>query len=378
MTTSGTADSTEAECVHLFSPLEIRGVRFRNRIGIAPMCQYTGGDDGRATDWHLVHLGARATGGAGLVLTEATAVLPEGRISPHDLGLWEDSQIAPLRRVTDFIREHGAVPGIQLAHAGRKASRNVSWEGGDFLTQADGGWPLLGPSALPYDRRGRAVPAEMTLDQIRAVLDAFTASAVRAAAAGFEVIELHGAHGYLHHSFLSPLANVRTDGYGGSFENRVRFTRETVRAIRAGWGDRPLFVRLSVVDGLDGGWTVEDSVRLTKILRDEGVDFVDCTSGGILPGAPIFEDEPNYQVHLAETLRAAGMPTAAVGGIADPREADAIIRDGRADLVLLGRESLRDASWPLRAARELGDAIMAPKQYFRGYAANSSRVNLPS
>ena len=349
----------------LFEPLALRGVTLRNRIGVSPMCQYSS-VDGFANDWHLVHLGSRAVGGAGLVIAEATAVTPEGRISPQDLGLWRDEHIEMLSRITQFLRAHGAVAGVQLAHAGRKASTEVPWRGGAPLTPADGGWsPIVAPSAVPFGSRSQ-VPMALDGAGIRRVVDGFRDAARRALDAGFQVIELHGAHGYLLHEFLSPLANHRTDEYGGSFENRVRLVLEVTDAVRSVWpGSLPLLVRLSGTDWVDRGWDVEQSVELARLLAVRGVDLIDCSSGGIVPGVKI-PVAPGYQVSLAEQIRAAsGLPTAAVGLITSAQQADAIVRAGSADVVLLARALLRDPYWPLRAARELDVAVEWPVQYQR-------------
>jgi 2,4-dienoyl-CoA reductase-like NADH-dependent reductase (Old Yellow Enzyme family) len=352
---------------HLFDALTIRGTTLRNRIGVSPMCQYSA-VDGMATDWHLVHLGSRAVGGAGLVMVEATAIAPRGRISPADMGIWSDAHVAPLARIARFVREQGAVPGLQLAHAGRKASTGVPWTGIGPLSDADGGWPTIAPSAIPFGPKDR-VPAEMTKSDIAAVLDAFHAAAVRAREAGFEWVELHAAHGYLAHSFCSPLSNRRSDEYGGTFENRIRFILAALRAVRSGWsGDRPLSVRLSCTDWAAGGWTLEESVDLARRLKDEGADLIDCSSGGLVPDAKV-PAGAGYQVPFAEAIRSgAGVPTAAVGLITEPMQADEIIRNGRADLVLLAREELRSPYWPIHAARVLGQAerLEVPPQYWRG------------
>ena len=352
---------------HLFDPLKLRGVTLRNRIGISPMCQYSA-HDGMANDWHLVHLGARAIGGAGLIIVEATGVEARGRITPQCLGLWNDAQIEPLARVTHFLREHGATPGIQLAHAGRKASTAAPWKGGTPIGPDQGGWTdIVGPEAQAYNEN-MPTPRALSTDEVRSIAAAFGAAARRALAAGFDIVEIHAAHGYLLHSFLSPLSNQRTDEYGGSFENRCRMLLETTRAIRAEWPDaRPLFVRISATDWIDGGWTIDDSIALTKLLKSEGVDLIDCSSGGNVPKAPV-PVGPGYQVPLAERVRVgAGIATAAVGMITQAQHADEIVRNGRADVVLLGRESLRDPQWPLRAARALGhaDAAPGPLQYHR-------------
>lgn len=354
----------------LFSPLQLKDVVLRNRIGVSPMCQYSS-DDGAPTDWHLVHLGARAVGGAGLIMTEATAVEARGRISAVDMGLWDDRQIEGHARLTRFEKQHGAAPGIQLAHAGRKASSARSWDGGKHLTTAQGGWDdIIGPSAVAFGGGQDRVPREMTEAEIRTAQQAFAAAAKRALAAGYEWLEIHSAHGYLSHSYLSPLSNRRTDRYGGSFENRARFLRETVRAVRAVWPERrPLAVRLSATDWVEGGWTIEDSVALARLLKEEGVDLVDCSSGGSVPDAKI-PAAPGFQVPFAEKIRReAAIATAAVGMITEPRQADEIIRTGQADLVLLARESLRDPYWPLRAAKALGASVngLVSKQYLRGW-----------
>ena len=350
----------------LFAPCEMRGVRLRNRIGVSPMCQYSA-HDGLANDWHLVHLGARAVGGAGLVLAEATAVTADGRISPQDLGLWNDAQIEPLARCAEFIARRGAVAGVQLAHAGRKASTSVPWQGNHALDEASGGWqPVWAPSALAFSPSYHT-PRELTHAQIRGVIAAFRDAAGRAREAGFRVVEIHAAHGYLLHQFLSPLSNRRVDGYGGPFENRVRLTLEVTDAVRAVWPEElPLFVRLSATDWVEGGWDAEQTVELARRLHARGVDLIDCSSGGLVPGAQI-PVAPGYQVGFAERIRReAEIATAAVGLIRDAAQADAIVREHRADLVLLARQLLRDPHWPLHAARELGVSIdYWPKQYLR-------------
>jgi 2,4-dienoyl-CoA reductase-like NADH-dependent reductase (Old Yellow Enzyme family) len=333
------------------------------------MCQYSS-EDGMATDWHLVHLGARAAGGAALVIAEATAVSPEGRITPGDAGIWAEKHIEPIARINRFIKQHGAVPGIQLAHAGRKASAARPWEGGAHLDDSAGGWPTLAPSPLPFGESLTKVPREMTETDIGRVQQEFASAAKRAVSAGCEWLEIHSAHGYLCHEFLSPLSNHRTDTYGGSFENRIRFLVETVQTVRAAWPEHlPLAVRLSCTDWASGGWDIEQSVELAGRLKAEGIDLVDCSSGGLVPGARI-PVGPGYQVPFAERIRHdSGIATAAVGAITAPAQADEIVRNGRADLVLLARELLRDPSWPLRAARTLGhqDAIAPPVQYARAW-----------
>ncbi|CAN5401523.1 NADH:flavin oxidoreductase/NADH oxidase [soil metagenome] len=349
----------------LFTPLALRSVTLRNRILVSPMCQYSS-VDGFATNWHLVHLGSRAVGGAAAVIAEATAVSPEGRISPHDLGIWKDAHVEQLSGIARFIAEQGSVPGIQLAHAGRKASVDAPWRGGRVLDESEGGWrPLHAPSAEAFSSR-TPVPAEMTRGDIERIVGDFSRAATRALAAGFQLIELHGAHGYLLHEFLSPLSNKRTDEYGGSFENRIRFTLETVDAVRRVWVDElPLFVRLSSTDWTEGGWDIQQSTDLARVLRGRGVDLVDASSGGNVAGAKI-PVGPGYQVSFAEAIkRDAGIPTGAVGLITDPHQADEIIRSGKADVVILAREMLRDPYWPLRAARELGVKVQWPQQYER-------------
>ncbi|HYE23606.1 MAG TPA: NADPH dehydrogenase NamA [Clostridia bacterium] len=351
--------------MHVFDSLSVRDVTFRNRIVVSPMCQYSC-KDGFATDWHLVHLGSRAVGGAALVFAEATAVVPEGRISPGDLGLWKDAQIEPLARITRFVKAQGAAAGIQLAHAGRKASTDVPWRGGKPLGREAGGWnPIHAPSAVPF-ADGYQVPEELTVEDIAATVRAFAASAQRALQAGFDVIEIHGAHGYLLNEFLSPLSNRRTDDYGGSLGNRARMLCEVVEAIREVWPERlPLFLRISASDWAEGGWTVEDSVALARLVKPLGVDVIDCSSGGLVPNAKI-NIGAGYQVPFAARVRReAGILTSAVGMITDPMQADQIVRNGEADLVMLAREFLRDPYWPLHAAEQLHRDIAWPPQYER-------------
>jgi 2,4-dienoyl-CoA reductase-like NADH-dependent reductase (Old Yellow Enzyme family) len=349
----------------LFSPLRLRQLTLRNRVGVSPMCEYSS-DDGLANDWHLVHLGGFAVGGAGLVLTEATAVLPEGRISPQDLGIWKDAHVEPLRRITDFVRGQGAAVGIQLAHAGRKASTARPWDGHGAVPPGRGGWDdVWAPSAIPFSD-GYPQPRALDPEGIRRVVDAFRDAARRALEAGFQVAEVHAAHGYLLHEFLSPLSNQRGDEYGGSFENRVRLTREVTAAVRSVWPDRwPVLVRISATDWAEGGWTLEESVELARLLRDEGADLIDCSSGGLVASAKV-EVRPGYQVPFAERIRReSGVPTAAVGLITDPEQADEVVREGRADFVFLARELLRQPHWPLLAAHRLGAAVDWPPQYER-------------
>jgi 2,4-dienoyl-CoA reductase-like NADH-dependent reductase (Old Yellow Enzyme family) len=352
-----------------FDPWTVRSVTLRNRIGVSPMCQYSS-EDGLATEWHVVHLCSRAVGGAGIVIVEATAVSPEGRITPGDAGLWADRHIEPLARINRFMKQHGAVPGIQLAHAGRKASAARPWQGGAHLPNEAAGWDTLAPSAIAFGGNLTKLPREMTEADIGRVQQDFVAAAKRSLAAGYEWLEIHSAHGYLSHEFLSPLANRRADRYGGSFENRIRFLLETARAVRAVWPERfPLAVRLSCTDWVPGGWDIEQSVELSRRLKGEGVDLIDCSSGGMTPDAKI-PVGPCYQVPFAERIRhEAGIATAAVGSITQPSEADEIIRSGKADLVLLARALLRDPYWPAHAARELGqkEKVPPPPQYARAW-----------
>jgi len=350
---------------HLFEALKLRSLTLPNRIAVSPMCQYSA-VEGHATEWHLVHLGGLAQGGAGLVITEAAAISPEGRISPQDLGLWEDTQIEPLARVTRFIASQGAVSGIQLAHAGRKACTEAPWRGGSAtIPLSKGGWTPVGPSALAFDE-GWTTPTELDEAGIAAIIGAFTLAAQRALEAGFQVVELHAAHGYLLHQFLSPLANRRTDRYGGSFANRTRMLREVVEAVRKTWPEGlPLFVRISATDWVEGGWNLEESVQLCAELKAMGVDLVDVSSGGMVAQAKI-PVGPGYQVPFAQRIRAdAKLPTGTVGLITEAQQAEKILAEGNADLVLLGRELLRDPRWPLRVARELGAVIPWPAQYAR-------------
>jgi 2,4-dienoyl-CoA reductase-like NADH-dependent reductase (Old Yellow Enzyme family) len=349
----------------LFTPLSLRSVTLRNRIGMSPMCQYSA-VDGRVGDWHLVHYGARAIGGVGLVIVEASGVEARGRISAADVGIWEDGQVEPLARVARVVATHGAVPGIQLAHAGRKASVRAPWDGGGApRLPADGGWLPVAPSPLPF-ADGHAVPQTLDEAGIALVVRAFADAARRAADAGFQVAEIHAAHGYLLHEFLSPLSNHRTDRYGGSFENRTRIVREVVEAVRRAWPDRlPLLLRVSCTDWTDGGWDLAQTIELARQVRPLGVDLVDCSSGGNVATARI-PAGPGYQVPFAESVRRdAAIPTAAVGMITSPSQAETVIRSGQADLVLLARELLRDPNFPLRAARELGVDGPWPPQYLR-------------
>jgi len=357
----------------LFSPLPLRGVTLRNRVGVSPMCQYSS-HDGYAHDWHLVHLGQFAVGGAGLVMTEATAVVPEGRISPHDLGIWDDGHVEFLQRITRFVAAQGAVPGMQLAHAGRKASTKRPWEGTGAVAPADGGWAnVMAPSAVAFGPT-YPEPRALSLDGIATVVQAFRRAAERALVAGFRLLEIHAAHGYLLHQFLSPLANHRDDGYGGSLANRARLCLEVVAAIRAVVPDAmPLSVRLSATDWAEGGWTVEESVQLARWLREAGVDLVDVSSGGLASGQKI-PIGPGYQVPFARQVRdGAGVATAAVGLITEPAQAEAIVAGGDADIVLLARELLRQPHWPLLAAHALGAPIAWPSQYERAHPGGAPR-----
>ncbi|UPK66960.1 NADH:flavin oxidoreductase/NADH oxidase [Chitinophaga filiformis] len=350
----------------LFSPLQIRNITFRNRITVSPMCEYSS-ENGFANDWHLVHLGSRAVGGAGLIITEAAAVSPEGRISPADLGIWDDAHIANLQRITGFLSAHGAVPGIQLAHAGRKASTEVPWKGIRLVPPAEGGWEeIYAPSAIPFSEK-YGKPIALTTAGIHKVIADFKAAAARALKAGFKVIELHGAHGYLLHQFLSPLSNHRTDDYGGSFENRIRLVLEVVAAVREVWPeDYPLFVRLSATDWADGGWDLESTTALARILKDKGVDLIDTSSGGLAHHQKITVG-PLYQTPFAEHVRReTGILTGAVGLITTATEAESIIAEGKADLVIMAREYLRDPYFPMHAAHELKDeSFVWPVQYER-------------
>lgn len=352
----------------LFEPMTLRGLRIPNRVWLAPMCQYSvTAQDGVPTDWHLTHLGARLAGGFGLVLTEATAVTPDGRISPEDTGLWDDAQVAAWRRVTDFARTQGTPVGVQLAHAGRKASTYAPWRGTGSVPLHEGGWGTIGPTAEPF--AGYAAPRAMTTDDVAAVVQAFADATRRASDAGFDVVEIHAAHGYLLHEFLSPLVNTRTDAYGGDFEGRTRIVLETVDAVRAAWGDdRPVLLRVSASDWVEGGWTPAESARLAALAAERGVDLVDVSSGGAVADAPI-ETGPGYQVPFAREVRDAGVAVGAVGQITDPGQAEKILAEGSADAVLLARAGLREPSWPLRAAAELGlprEATPYPVQHAAG------------
>jgi 2,4-dienoyl-CoA reductase-like NADH-dependent reductase (Old Yellow Enzyme family) len=365
----------------LFSPFELRNLTFANRIGVSPMCQYSC-EDGFATDWHLVHLGARAQGGAALVTLEASAVTPEGRISPADLGLWKDAHIPALKGIARFIHSQGARVGIQLAHAGRKASMAAPFTlpagtAERLVTAAEGGWQPVAPSAVAFSP-AYAVPQSLDRLGILAIVEAFRQAARRALTAGFDFVEIHAAHGYLLNEFLSPLANQRTDAYGGSFENRTRLVLEVVDTVRAEWpAHLPLLIRISSTDWADGGWNIDESVQLAHVLRKHGVDLIDCSSGGVVPYAKI-PVGLGYQVQFAARIRReANIPTAAVGMITDPVQADAIIANGEADLVFLARETLRDPYWPLHAAIALGEQASWPAQYLRA-APPQSAARIPA
>jgi 2,4-dienoyl-CoA reductase-like NADH-dependent reductase (Old Yellow Enzyme family) len=348
----------------LFDPLSLRSITLSNRIVVSPMCQYSS-VDGLANAWHEVHLGTRAVGGAALVFTEATAVTAEGRISPQDLGIWSGGHVAPLQRIVRLIKSQGASAGMQLAHAGRKGSTTPPWDGIRGIAEADGGWIPIGPTDAPFSST-YVRPRAATARDLAAVVDAFRAAATRMLEAGFDVLEIHAAHGYLIHEFLSPLVNTRSDEYGGSFDNRARLCLDVVAAVRAVWPERlPLFVRISATDWVEGGWDIEQSVELARRLRARGVDLVDCSSGGAVADAKI-PLAPGYQVPFAERIRReAGIATGAVGLITDPAQAAEIVATGRADCVLLARELLRDPYWPLHAAQALGCTVSWPRQYLR-------------
>lgn len=348
----------------LFEPLRIREIEFKNRIVVSPMCEYSS-EDGFANDWHLVHLGSRAVGGASLVFTEATAVSPEGRISPSDLGTWKDDHIDFLKRITSFLHEHDSVAGIQLAHAGRKASVTPPWKGNKQLSPEEGGWQPVAPSPVPF-KEGDQVPHELTKEEIRKVTGDFRQAAVRANIAGFKVIEIHAAHGYLLNEFLSPASNFRKDEYGGSFENRIRILLEVIAEIRSVWpASHPLFVRISASDWSENGWTIDDSVMLAKVLKVKGVDLIDCSSGGNVYRAKIAVG-PLYQVPFAEKVKKeSGILTGAVGMITMSQQCEEILQNDRADIIFLARQLLRDPYFPLHAAKELNVDVKWPVQYER-------------
>ncbi|MCX4694864.1 NADH:flavin oxidoreductase/NADH oxidase [Streptomyces sp. NBC_01408] len=356
----------------LFEPWTLRSVTIPNRVWMAPMCQYSaepsGPDAGVAHDWHFAHYAARAVGGTGLILQEATAVAPEGRISPYDLGIWNDTQVEALRRITAFVKAQGTVPGIQIGHAGRKAATDRTWKGGQPVGPEEHGWQTVAPSAVPFGE-GHPVPDELTVDEIHEITGQFAAAAGRALAAGYEVVEIHGAHGYLIGEFLSPSSNRRTDAYGGSFENRTRFALEVVDAVRAVWPEElPLFFRISATDWLEeDGWTADETVRLAGLLLAHGVDLLDVSTGGLVPGVTI-PLGPGYQVPFAARVKAeTELPVAAVGLITEPAQAEKILANGEADAVLLGRELLRDPYWARRAAADLGARPRTPDQYHRSW-----------
>ncbi len=348
----------------LFTPLQLRELRIRNRIFVSPMCQYSS-REGMPGDWHLVHLGSRAVGGAGMVIAEATAIAPEGRITPDDAGIWNDEQALAYRPITAFIQAQGATPAIQLAHAGRKASTDTPWHGSGPLAPDDRGWLPVAPSAVPFSP-DFPVPHALSAAEIDGIVTQFVRATERSWDAGFQVVEVHMAHGYLLHSFLSPLSNRRTDDYGGSLENRARLPLRVAQAVRNAWPHEwPVLVRISATDWVDGGWDIEQSTQLASWLKDIGIDLIDCSSGGTVPTAEM-PLGPGYQTPFAETIRReAGIPTAAVGMITTPTQAEHIVRTGQADAVALARELLRDPYWPLRAARELGSDIEWPLPYQR-------------
>jgi 2,4-dienoyl-CoA reductase-like NADH-dependent reductase (Old Yellow Enzyme family) len=348
----------------LFDPLTLRGTTFRNRIWISPMCQYSAETDGVPNSWHRVHLGQFAVGGAGLVLTESTAVDPTGRLSPSDTGLWNDAQAEAWTQIVRFLHQQGAAAGIQLNHGGRKSSTTPPWEGLRYVEAADGGWPTVAPSAIAFG--ALPVPRMLAVREIASVVDQFRRSAIRARLAGFDVVELHAAHGYLLHQFLSPLSNQRTDAYGGDFTRRIRLVVEVLDAVRSEWpDDRPVFVRLSATDWIEGGWSADDTVALASILANHGADLIDCSSGGIAPNAQI-PNYPGYQVEFAARVRhETAVASGAVGLITTPQQAAAIVHDGAADAVLFGREVLRNPHWPLMAASVLGVTTAWPNQYAR-------------
>jgi 2,4-dienoyl-CoA reductase-like NADH-dependent reductase (Old Yellow Enzyme family) len=356
----------------LLEPLKIREIEFRNRLWVSPMCQYSS-VEGMPTDWHLVHLGSRAVGGAGLVVMEATAVSPEGRISPQDAGIWSDAHAEAYQRITKFIRENGARSGIQIAHAGRKASTAAPWDGGKKVDESAGGWQTVAPSAIPF-AEDYPMPREMNAGDIEKASNDFVEAAKLALKAGFEVIEIHAAHGYLLHEFLSPLSNHRTDEYGGSFENRTRFPLEVISQIRAVVPANLLvFVRISATDWTEGGWDLAQSIEFCRKLKEIGVDLIDCSTGGNVPRAQI-PVAPNYQVPFAaEIRRQSGILTAAVGMITEPQQAEEILRKGEADAVMIARQFLREPYFPFRAARELGDQVDVPKQYGRAIEIQTAK-----
>lgn len=349
----------------LLTPLTIKSVTLRNRIVISPMCQYSS-RDGFANDWHLVHLGSRAVGGAGLIIQEATAVSPEGRITPADLGIWKEEQLKNLKNIVSFVHAQGSKIGIQLAHAGRKASHDLPWRGGKQLNIDDPeAWQTVAPSAIPF-QEGTHAPTALTGEGLNKVIDDFKKATIRAVTAGYDVLEIHSAHGYLLHEFLSPLSNKRSDLYGGPFENRIRFLLEIIDGVKEHWpDDKPLFVRISATDWAEGGWNIEESVMLSKTLKQHGVDVIDCSSGGLVPHQKIALG-PGYQVPFAERIKKeSGMITGAVGLITGTEQAEEILASDKADLILIARESLRNPYFPMNAAKELGEDFVWPDQYLR-------------
>jgi len=348
----------------LFESLSIKSVTFKNRMVVSPMCQYSS-IDGFANDWHLVHLGSRAVGGAALVIQEATAVSPEGRITPDDLGIWKDEHIANLKNISSFVHEQGSLFGIQLAHAGRKASHSSPWKGAKLLAANEGGWQNIAPSAIPF-AEGTLAPHELTPGEINQIVEDFKLATRRAKEVGYDVVEIHAAHGYLIHEFLSPLSNQRTDNYGGNFDNRIRLLLQIIDSVKKVWPEnKPLFVRISASDWADGGWSIDESVMLAKVLKEKGVDVIDCSSGGAVRHQKI-PLVPGYQVPFAERIKKeAGILTAAVGLIDNAEQAEEILTSGKADLILMAREFLRDPYFPLHAAKQLGENIPWPKQYER-------------
>jgi 2,4-dienoyl-CoA reductase-like NADH-dependent reductase (Old Yellow Enzyme family) len=357
---------------HLFDSLKLRDVTLTNRIGIPPMCQYSA-VDGLAADWHFVHYGSRAVGGAALMILEATGVTPAGRISPGDLGIWDDRHIEPLARIASFAQRHGCVPAIQLAHAGRKGSAGLGWQAQRTLADSEGGWTTVAPSPLSFGE-GYAVPRQLDEAGIRQISAEFVAGTRRARLAGFQAVEIHAAHGYLLHQFLSPLSNQRTDAWGGGFENRTRLVRDVVAAVRAEWPERlPLLIRLSATDWVEGGWSADETVELCRVLKGLGVDLVDVSTGGLVPTARI-PVGPGFQTRFAARVRhEAGVASAAVGMITSPAQADHIVRSGQADVVLIGREILRNPYWPLAAAGALGQSTSWPAQYLRAAPAGATQ-----
>lgn len=348
----------------LFSPLTLKSITLKNRLVVSPMCQYSC-EDGFANDWHLVHLGSRAVGGAALIIQEATAVRPDGRISYGDLGIWKEEHIAPLKRITQFIEANGAVPGIQLAHAGRKASCDLPWQGSGQIKEGDHHWQTVAPSAIPFYETD-IPPHALSIAEIKEMVLAFKEAADRALKAGYKVVELHAAHGYLINEFLSPLTNQRTDAYGGSFENRLRFLLDIIDAVHTVWPSTlPIFVRISASDWAAGGWTIDNAVKLAEVLKTKNIDLIDCSSGGAVPDAKIVAG-PGYQVPFAAAVKKqSGMLTGAVGIITNAQQAEEILQQQQADLIFIAREFLRDPYFPLHAAKQLGDDIEWPKQYIR-------------